>query len=260
MGTLYYYAEAGNQPEGPVSLEELLDLRRKLVIKDTTYVIEAGTEDWKPFSSLLPSSIPPPLATPTFDVAESLAKLDKDRQFDLLLGIITLDRFLDDILKVRPDLAAQNRDYIGTHIACYAGSLLALFCYGPLILKVLHDDGARDRLSRQLNSALKFCERGGRFKLLSDYPQILARYIHEVRSFAEKPSDDPRQDFGVWFATIVLGQDPTSDGNDPEKTALEFLDMFQTGNFTELTISGGFIYTVMGKTFQAIMKRESQRT
>ena len=84
--------------------------------------------------------------------------------------------------------------------------------------------------------------------------------MHEVRRFAEKPSDDPRQDFGIWFATIVLGQDPTSDGNDPEKTALEFLDMFQTGNFTELTISGGFIYTVMHKTFQGIMKCESQRT
>ena len=63
-GTMYYYADAANQTKGPLSLQGLLDLRSKAVIADTTYVIEAGTQDWKPFSSVLPPPVPPASSPP----------------------------------------------------------------------------------------------------------------------------------------------------------------------------------------------------
>lgn len=61
MSTLYYYADLSNQPQGPLTLEELIDLRRKGVIGNTTHVVEVGGQNWRPFSSLLPPpDLPPP--------------------------------------------------------------------------------------------------------------------------------------------------------------------------------------------------------
>ena len=62
--TMYYYADAANQTRGPLSLQDLLDLRSKAVIGDTAYVIEVGAPDWRLFSSVLPPPIPPAPSPP----------------------------------------------------------------------------------------------------------------------------------------------------------------------------------------------------
>jgi len=65
MSTLYYYADSGNKPQGPLALEELIDLRRKGVIGNATHVVEVGGQNWQPFSSLLPPpDLPPPPPPP----------------------------------------------------------------------------------------------------------------------------------------------------------------------------------------------------
>jgi ribosomal protein L37AE/L43A len=65
MSTLYYYVDSSNQTQGPLTLEELIDLRRKGVIRNATQVVELGEQNWRQFSSLLPPpDLPPPPLPP----------------------------------------------------------------------------------------------------------------------------------------------------------------------------------------------------
>lgn len=59
----YYYTNAQNQPTGPVSLEELRSLLSAGSIAPTAYVIQEGSQQWVPLSSVL-SSTPTPTSTP----------------------------------------------------------------------------------------------------------------------------------------------------------------------------------------------------
>jgi len=66
----YYYTNAQNQPTGPVSLEELRSLLSVGAIAPTAYVIQEGSQQWVPLSSVLsstptPTSTPAPQPTPT---------------------------------------------------------------------------------------------------------------------------------------------------------------------------------------------------
>ncbi|MFZ2642508.1 MAG: DUF2569 family protein [Verrucomicrobiia bacterium] len=61
MSKLYYYADKNNQPAGPAALQELIELRSRGVISNTTYVVEIGDQNWKPFSSFVPPPQSPPL-------------------------------------------------------------------------------------------------------------------------------------------------------------------------------------------------------
>lgn len=59
----YYYTNAQNQPTGPVSLEELHSLLTAGAIAHTAYVIQEGSQQWIPLSSVL-SSTQTPASTP----------------------------------------------------------------------------------------------------------------------------------------------------------------------------------------------------
>jgi GYF domain 2 len=63
----YYYANAANQPAGPVTLDELRQLLARGEITPATNVIPVGETAWRPLSTFLPAvpAAPIPPATPT---------------------------------------------------------------------------------------------------------------------------------------------------------------------------------------------------
>jgi len=60
----YYYAGGDGQPVGPLTAGQMQDLYRTGTIDDTTWVIEEGAADWKPYAAAVPSveddPAPPP--------------------------------------------------------------------------------------------------------------------------------------------------------------------------------------------------------
>jgi hypothetical protein len=58
----YYYANASNQPAGPVTLDELQQLLARGEITPATNIIPVGETVWRPLSTVLPTT--PPSATP----------------------------------------------------------------------------------------------------------------------------------------------------------------------------------------------------
>lgn len=63
MNTLYYYADTDGQSAGPHSLEELVEFRKGGQISNGTRVVEVGSEEWMPFSSLFPAPEPSYIST-----------------------------------------------------------------------------------------------------------------------------------------------------------------------------------------------------
>ncbi len=62
----YYYANAANQPAGPVTLDELQKLLARGEITPATNIIPVGETTWRPLSTLLPTApvTPPPITSP----------------------------------------------------------------------------------------------------------------------------------------------------------------------------------------------------
>ena len=61
----YYYANAANQPTGPVSLDELQQLLTRGEISPATNIIPVGETVWRPLSTILPAPVSgatPPVA------------------------------------------------------------------------------------------------------------------------------------------------------------------------------------------------------
>ena len=68
----YYYADTNNEVKGPVELEGLRNLRRAGALNDSSYVAEAGAQDWKTLGDVLGAA--PQLAShPAAQVFEPLA-------------------------------------------------------------------------------------------------------------------------------------------------------------------------------------------
>lgn len=57
----YYYANASNQPSGPVTLDELRQLLARGEITSATNIIPVGETTWRPLSTVLDASGAPPL-------------------------------------------------------------------------------------------------------------------------------------------------------------------------------------------------------
>ena len=55
----YHYADASNQPIGPVSTEQLHALYRSGEVTLDTFIIAEGASDWQAYRDIAPTSSPP---------------------------------------------------------------------------------------------------------------------------------------------------------------------------------------------------------
>ena len=75
MDPLYYYADSSNKAQGPFTLPELIALRGRGVITNTTQTCQVNGTRWQPFSSLLPASnLPPPPPISQAQSAEAVSQ------------------------------------------------------------------------------------------------------------------------------------------------------------------------------------------
>lgn len=58
---LYFYADANNDPVGPLSLRKLHHIRSVGVIGDETLIVEDGGSEWRPYATFAVPAQPPPL-------------------------------------------------------------------------------------------------------------------------------------------------------------------------------------------------------
>jgi hypothetical protein len=69
----YYYANAANQPAGPVTLDELRQLLARGEISSVTNIIPVGDTVWRPLSTLIPAPAATPVSTPSITPAAPAA-------------------------------------------------------------------------------------------------------------------------------------------------------------------------------------------
>lgn len=69
----YFYANSANEPIGPVSQEQLLEMYQNRTITLDTYVIAEGASEWQPYRSITKTPIPPP--NPQLPLATSISAI-----------------------------------------------------------------------------------------------------------------------------------------------------------------------------------------
>lgn len=100
--TNYYYADANNQPVGPLSAEQIHAFYQAGEITLDTLVIPEGATDWRRYSNIAPrvappqssdpaaTTTPPPAATKNVTAMSSLTEIQqpKSRMLPFILGIV----------------------------------------------------------------------------------------------------------------------------------------------------------------------------
>ena len=253
---VYLVRPGGAQREGPFSLEQInRDLAAGRYTDEDFWAWYEGLSGWVPLYDV-----------PGVEQTKAEAQLqaqpsERDgssgpswryKYFDVLVKMVEGDAFLDSILEKRSALAAEGRDYIGTHVGCYAVWLIAALSLGPLILQILTDREATAKLISRMLSAVRTCHTANRFTLLSEHSRVMESYRCQVRDLTPKPDGKARVTSGLCFAAIVLGHDFASRRDDPKATA-RFSDMVQSADFAKFAVEGEYIYEILEEFHNALM-------
>jgi hypothetical protein len=123
----YYYADANNQPIGPISIEQLQALCKGGEITLDTFVIPEGATDWHPYRNIAPVSAPP-VDTPT--------RASTEKAQILRVTPTSTETAKTEVVKtnVRQGAAIGGAVCFGFGIALMYLSMWSFFIYGPLFL------------------------------------------------------------------------------------------------------------------------------
>ena len=247
---VYLVRSGGTEKEGPFSLAQInKDLAEGKYTGKDFWAWHEGLDKWMPLYSI--SGVEQIEETP--DPSKPKDSSWRDQYFAALVKIVTGDAFLDNILQKRPALAAENRDFIGTHIACYAVWVVALFSLGPRLPNIiLADKQSAANLIQQMSSVLDACHRANRFTPLREQQRIMASYV-SIISDHRYPEGNARTACGLCFAATALGHDVDS-RPDNARAQAKFLAMVQSGDFAAFAVEGEYIYGIIEEFHNSLMK------
>jgi hypothetical protein len=253
---VYLVRPGASQREGPFSLEQInRDLAEGRYTDKDFWAWYEGLSDWVPLYDVPGVGQKSPKAQPSAQQSEPDASPSLPWQheyFDVLAKIVEGGGFLDSILEKRPALAVRGRDYVGTHVACYALWLIAALSLRQLLPKVLADPEGTARLLSRMSSALHTCQTANRFTLLSEHSRAMENYRRQVHDLAPDPAGKARITSGLCFAATALGHDFASAVND-SKVRARFAKTAQSPEFAKFAVEGEYIYEILEEFHNALM-------